>query len=404
MDADNDGLPNSGSGLPITEASLGSSAALGDSDNDGVPDLPEANAGMFRNWDLTHPDTDRDLATDDRDPEPLYVINTKILKKNLPLNGNPAGWDLLTSHLEQTNTAFAPAVYANWNSNYLFLMVQVDKFANIQLMIDANADGWFHGKDNYFIAVDPSYPEPTNPYSVYLARIWDSSDSTIETTFFPMWDDDPNYPFGRLITNEAIGRYVRSYGSGYLAQIAIPANAQTGLLPGPGKRLGLNITYRDVDFQWGREVANFEKNDLAYVTLSDAASNISGSAGMAGVTLTSLGDGATSIVTSNQSGNYSLTVAQGWSGTVTPFHPCFNFDPPSRSYNNLAGNQTSQNFTPVFNASSGCANVDVSIGGATQGSYILPPQTSLRTSFADVNNGPVKITSMNALPFVSARA
>jgi hypothetical protein len=232
-DADADGVPDSGAGLPLTEELLASSAADPDSDDDGFTDLSEANAGLFRSTDPTHPDTDGDGVRDGRDREPLYAITGRIPKKHRALNGNPAGWDLLTSQIERTNTAFAPVVYSNWNSNYLFLMVQVDQYAGIHLMIDANADGWFHGRDNYSFAIDPSYPDPTQ--GLNEAHIWDSSKTTLVTTFYPIWDDDPNYPFPRLITTESIGRYSRSFGSGYLAQIAIPANAQTGLLPRHGK-------------------------------------------------------------------------------------------------------------------------------------------------------------------------
>ncbi len=301
-DADGDGVPDSGSGLPITERSLGSSAALADTDNDGLADRVEATTGLFRGANLTQPDTDGDGAPDGRDPEPLYPINQKILKKTHPLNGNPEGWDILTTHLEQTNSPFAPIVYTNWDENFLYLMFYVESYAGIHVMIDANADGWYSGKDNYFLALDPSYPDPT--FGLNEAHIWDSSDSIIAFNGAPMWDSYPDYPFERLIIPEAVGKYSRSDGNGFLGQLAIPRNSQTGLIPEHGKRIGLLISYRDVGRLGHQQAETFELYDFAYVTLWDAYSHLVGSAGMSGVTLTSVGDGATSTVTSNQNGKY----------------------------------------------------------------------------------------------------
>lgn len=399
-DADGDGVPDSGAGLPITERSLGSSARLADTDKDGLADLEEATTGLFRNANLKQPDTDGDGAPDGRDPAPLYPVNQKILKKTLALDGNPAGWDILTTHLEQTSSPFTPIVYANWDENFLYLMFYVEPYAGIHVMIDANADGWYSGNDNYFLALDPSYPDPSQ--GLNEAHIWDSSDSVIAINGAPMWDSYPDYPFERLITPESVGRYSRSEGAGFFGQLAIPRSTATGMVPQHGKRIGLRFSYDYIGRLDNQLAETFEPYDFAYVTLWDSYSHIVGSAGMSGVTLTSFGDGATSTMTSDQNGNYVLRLAQGWSGTVTPWHPCFNFDPPSRSYSNLVGDRTQQDFTSVFNTASGCVNVNVSVGGLHQGSFGLPPETSLRTSFAGVNGGPVQIVSGNSLPLVGA--
>ncbi len=269
-DADGDGVPDQNPSLPITEQSLGSSTALVDTDGDGYGDLEESIAGFFRNADLTAPDTDGDKALDGNDFEPLYRINTQMSEKTLPLNGDPAGWDILISGVNAANAPFSSTVYANWDSNYLYLMIQVDRFAEIHLMIDANADGWFHGKDNYEINIDPSYSDPTAPLIIGKAHIWDSSETIIATKGYPMWDDDPNYPFGRLITESDIGRYARSYGSGYLVQIAIPYNSQTGLILQHGRRIGLNLTFNYVNRRANLWAETFEKDDIVYVTLWDS--------------------------------------------------------------------------------------------------------------------------------------
>ncbi len=266
-DVDEDGVPDQGSSLPITEQSLNSSTALVDSDGDGYGDLNESVAGFFKNADLAAPDTDGDKALDGNDFEPLYDISTQILEKTLPLNGNPASWDKLTSSINASNAPFSYTIYTNWDSNYLYLMMQIDKYAGIRLMIDASADGWFHGKDNYEISIDPSYSNPTDPFIIGKAHILDSSETIIAAKGYPMWDDDPSYPFGRLITESQFGRYARSYGSGYLIQIAIPYNPQTGLIPQHGKRVGLNFTFNNIDRQPNLWAETFEKDNLVDVTL-----------------------------------------------------------------------------------------------------------------------------------------
>jgi hypothetical protein len=128
---------------------------------------------------------------------------------------------------------------------------------------------------------------------------------------------------------------------------------------------------------------------------------ISGNAGVAGVTLTYT-DESVKTVTSQANGNYSLSVPTGWSGTVTPTHACFTFTPANRTYPSLAGDQTSQNYAPSFNAGAGCADIDVLIGGANQGRFGLPSAGSTRASFPGLNNGPVQIESTNAVPLIAA--
>ena len=88
---------------------------------------------------------------------------------------------------------------------------------------------------------------------------------------------------------------------------------------------------------------------------------ISGSTGTAGAgaTITYTGGSTTANATT---GNYSFTVLGGWSGTVTPSKAGYAFTPISRSYSNLAANQTNQNYTAVADTPSISGNAGV--GGA----------------------------------------
>src|SRR6185369_12191042 len=69
---------------------------------------------------------------------------------------------------------------------------------------------------------------------------------------------------------------------------------------------------------------------------------ISGNAGIGGVTL-SYPDGTSKTVIAQTDGSYSFRVLPGWSGVVTPTHPCFTFSPTSLNYNNVKTDLTAQN-------------------------------------------------------------
>jgi hypothetical protein len=120
---------------------------------------------------------------------------------------------------------------------------------------------------------------------------------------------------------------------------------------------------------------------------------ISGNVGAAGVVL-SYTDGTPKTATSQPNGDYSFTVTGDWSGTVTPSHPCFTFNPANRVYANVVVNQTAQDYTPTPIPASGCVNINVTIAGADQGTFSISEQGTLtQTPFSGVNSGPVKIGS-----------
>jgi len=137
------------------------------------------------------------------------------------------------------------------------------------------------------------------------------------------------------------------------------------------------------------------------ITVPDPSHTISGDVGIGGVTL-SYTDGTPKTVTSASNGSYSLSASAHWNGVVTPSHPCFTFNPTSRSYSNVMANQASQNYTPAFNVAAGCADISVLIGGANQGRFGIPSPGSTRATFAGINNGPLKIISTNSIPLIGA--
>jgi hypothetical protein len=129
---------------------------------------------------------------------------------------------------------------------------------------------------------------------------------------------------------------------------------------------------------------------------------ISGNVEVANVTL-SYTDNTPRSVVSMPDGSYSIGVSPSWDGTITPSHPCYTFDPPSRSYSNVSTNQIDQNFTAIFNPAAGCTNIDISVHGASQGRYGLPTGTSTRTTFTGLNDGPMTVSSTTGSHLVASQ-
>ena len=150
-----------------------------------------------------------------------------------------------------------------------------------------------------------------------------------------------------------------------------------------------------------RSYSNVNADQLGQNYTASQFYSISGSAGVVGTAL-NYTYVTPRTVTSQGNGSYSLSVPDGWTGIVTPSHPCFSFNPANRGYNSLAGNLTSQNYTPSFNSGAGCANINAKIGGVNQGWFGLLPGASTRASFTGINNGPVQIVSNNAVPLIAA--
>jgi glucose/arabinose dehydrogenase len=128
---------------------------------------------------------------------------------------------------------------------------------------------------------------------------------------------------------------------------------------------------------------------------------ITGNVEVPGVTL-SYTDGTAKTATSQTDGSYSFTVSYDWSGTVTPTHACYTFSPTSRTYNNVIANQTGENYTPTFDNSSGCADVDVFIGGALQNSYAIASGENVTPRYEDTVDGPVQVVSTNGQEFFTS--
>ena len=137
---------------------------------------------------------------------------------------------------------------------------------------------------------------------------------------------------------------------------------------------------------------------------------ISGNAMIPGVVL-SYTDGITKTTMTDSFGNYSLAVANNWSGTIAPSKQGQTFLPAGRSYDNVAGNLIDQDFTtqggaPIsyyVDAATGnngnactspaapCRDIQETIGKANHGSVIYVTGGRYRLS----TNGTPNVVILN---------
>ncbi len=159
------------------------------------------------------------------------------------------------------------------------------------------------------------------------------------------------------------------------------------------------ITTFGEDEQGELYLADYGAGKLYNIHYQEPFYTISGTASIAGAILFYI-DGTTKTVTADGSGNYSITVPSGWSGTVTPDKAGYAFTPAAKSYGNVQSNQTAQDYTVQVCAD--CANINILIGGTQIGAYTLGPLQITRQNYTGVDSGPVKVESTNGVPIIAA--
>jgi hypothetical protein len=196
-----------------------------------------------------------------------------------------------------------------------------------------------------------------------------------------------------IVGNAGVGSAVLSYYNGSnktvtadgtgAYSITVPYNWSGTVTPSKTNYVFTPASATFTNLTASQTIQNFAAKAVYY---------ISGNVDQPGVTI-SYTDGVAKTAVSDSSGNYSLALTTGWSGTITPTHPCYTFAPTSRSYTNLSGNQTLQDFDATFFQSSTCKNLDETIGGSLAGSYYVYSGQVNTSSYAGIQNGPVKISS-----------
>lgn len=126
---------------------------------------------------------------------------------------------------------------------------------------------------------------------------------------------------------------VEMFFDGQLRVTHLNIDAADGLV-GLSKGGGLPADFADSDLSAGYPLCATSFQISGTVTHS-------GVGPLAGVTI----NGLPGSPVTDASGQYSAVVPAGFSGTATPQKTGFSFSPSSRTYTNVSGNQTSQNYT-----------------------------------------------------------
>ena len=254
-DADDDGLPDDAPALPMDEARLGSSPAASDTDHDGLTDRAEL---ALANWvvegggetygrparfpGLGTPDTDGDGLRDGADPYPLYPFAPEIPR----LETEPS-----FALLGRTDDPRAPyTLHAAWSPDSLFLRFTASADRRVRLLLDADADGWFVGRDNLFFTLGTSdtLGATLEVFDAALPDQWPRMDPALAATVRYTWRRLPG-------------------GTGF--QLSLARNERLGLRLHEGATMGLDVGVSITAPQGGleRDVSLYEPNRFFDVTL-----------------------------------------------------------------------------------------------------------------------------------------
>ncbi|MBK9924363.1 MAG: hypothetical protein IPP66_03645 [Anaerolineales bacterium] len=263
-------------------------------------------------------------------------------------------------------------------------------------------------------AAHPSGKSFDSSPSVKWSVVGFNRPETIEFIFFMTPYDNPTLYYGRIQSSSATLPVISgNAGAPGVTLSYVDGTAKTVVSQGDGSYTitvpsgwSGTVTPSKAGYIFSplnRSYSNVTTNQTAQNYIATFMYTISGNVGVGGVTL-SYTDGGAKTVTSKGDGSYTITVPGGWSGTVTPTSTCHTFAPLNLSYSNLGANTSGQNYTSTFNTSIGCSNINVTIGGNTQGNYGIGTGQRLTDRYG-INGGPVRVRSTNGVNmFTSQRA
>jgi len=143
-------------------------------------------------------------------------------------------------------------------------------------------------------------------------------------------------PYTQSVMSDGSGNYTITVPYGWTGQVVPSKNGYTFI---PERRSYENVMANYMNQHYVGTLSGPTPH-MTYV-ISGTIKNLLGQP-MQGVVLK---DSAGQIVaTTNVQGFYTLTKVKGWTGTITPIKTGYKFNPGSRSYTNLGGNQVGQDF------------------------------------------------------------
>ncbi|MBN1542979.1 T9SS type A sorting domain-containing protein, partial [candidate division KSB1 bacterium] len=272
-DADGDHFPDQDPRVPLDEVSFSSDPQQIDTDGDGLDDCQEALEGIYWGSDPTDPDTDGDGIPDGQDPYPRYPIITEIPRFTPIIDGViEEGWTCIGASAVFSTTAFSPGLYSAFDADWLYLALDLPVFANSEIFIDFDTDGWWWSSGNSVLSINPS----SNSFRYF--RSWDAG-TEVKTYAFSqggpggMWDTDAAYSSQfkrRVIDPDQVILKTTSNSPGYQIELAIPRTPYAGLNLEAGDKIALNIVYHTVNGNSGDWATAFDLYEFVEFTLQSA--------------------------------------------------------------------------------------------------------------------------------------
>jgi hypothetical protein len=273
-DFDGDGFPDRDHRVPLDEVRFGSDSTRVDTDNDGLNDLSEFMAGIYRGSDPAKADTDGDGINDKTDPFPLHQIHSTIPNMTPQFDEDWTDWHLVSADLDYfslqflTDEPLSAEIFMNWDENYLYFGCEMDAPAELHLDLDLQNNGWWHGKDNYRFVVDP-FSERFN-----VIRVMDATPAarsyreSLGKGPYEMWDDEPQYisKFGKILNESSVILTTKISNDNYQIRIKIPSNDRIPFVLEKVKKIGLRIFFTAPDLEisnsWATVYEQYEFFDV----------------------------------------------------------------------------------------------------------------------------------------------
>ena len=275
VDVDEDGFPDDDPRVPLDEIRFGSNPTAEDTDGDGLLDKEEAIDGIYWGSDPNNIDSDGDGLIDGEDPYPRYPVSLSIPLFTPAIDGTiESEWPVFCDSVVFTTCdGFWSKVYISRDDNYLYLGMKFNKNAMAEIMLDFDADGWWHSAGNTFIRI---YPRT----SAFLEfRSWDASDNVRKYAedngkYGGLWDDDPLYIQHfkrRVIDPDSVKMKARYEADLVQIEMAIPKSDYAGLELKPGEKIGISIVYKNIDGDYRKWGSTFDIYSFVTFELSSGS-------------------------------------------------------------------------------------------------------------------------------------
>ncbi len=251
-DTGNYGFPDAEPLVPMDEVRFGSNPDLRDTDGDGLSDRDEFLDGIYSGSDPHNPDSNNSGIPDGNDPYPRYRVNTYIPGRTSTMNGLKAVTQIVSiDSVIYTQIGYSPKVYMTYDEDSLYIEIRLPEYcSHIELQFDFESDGWWYGRGNTNMRINPHTGIITDLRSQDASPEGRAFSESIGGWAGGIWDDHPQYEphFGRRVfEKEWITLNVNTDNSPeIIVALAIPKNEYAGLYLIPGDTFGINIYYYNV--------------------------------------------------------------------------------------------------------------------------------------------------------------